>query len=105
MRTQWTITRDCIADPSYPAPSNSNAVGMVGPRNATLTSAQIKKHPDRIAFKLYDDDGTLYYEGFLILNPDDDGERIFAPLDDFGMPNAGCTEMKILSSSGKWETI
>ena len=38
-------------------------------------------------FRMYDDDGNLYYEGVCT-------ELEFDPLDDYGMPNAGCTYMK-----------
>ena len=41
-------------------------------------------------FSMYDDDDICYYEG--IIYGDYDG---FEPLDDFGMPNAGCTYIKI----------
>ena len=104
MRTNWTITVDHIAEPGEKAPSNQNAVGMIGPRDATLTHDQIKNHKDRVAFKMYDDDKNLYYSGFMV--PGDEGEAEFGPLDDFGTPNAGCTEIKIKNkSTGEWETV
>ena len=40
-------------------------------------------------FSLFDDDGECYYQG----RTSDDSS--FAPLDDFGKPNAGCTEIRI----------
>lgn len=42
-------------------------------------------------FELYDDDEELYYSGYAKQTNDTDG---FEPLDDFGMPNAGCTIIK-----------
>ena len=45
-------------------------------------------------FRLLDDDGEIYYEGFLI------GDE-FAPLDDFGEPNAGCTSIQV-QENGAW---
>jgi len=52
-------------------------------------------------FKMYDDDGELYYSGRIIGNYSG-----FEPLDDFGTPNAGCTEIKLLNSkTNKWETL
>ena len=89
MKTQWTITQDLIADPSAKPGTNCNAAGMVGPRDATLTADEIISHPKAAPFTMYDDDGELYYRG-MIVGPDD-----YAPLDDFGMPNAGCTEIRI----------
>jgi hypothetical protein len=37
----WIITTDFIADKDAPKPSNRNAVGMIGPRNSTLTAKEI----------------------------------------------------------------
>ena len=41
-------------------------------------------------FTMYDDDDNCYYQGMIYGNYDG-----FEPLDDFGMPNAGCTYIKI----------
>jgi hypothetical protein len=38
---------------------------------------------------MFDDDNILYYEGRILGN-----YRGFEPLDDYGMPNAGCTKIK-----------
>ena len=98
MRTQWTITKDNTAEPEDTQGTNINAVGTVGPRGATLTSAEIIAHPDAKQFRLLDDDGTVYYEGYVV------GEDEFAPLDDFGEPNAGCTVVEILED-GFWKPL
>ena len=63
--TQWTITVDHIAGEIEPGGAG-NAVGLVGPRGATLTHKQIINHPEGKRFRMLDDDGILYYEGFLI---------------------------------------
>ena len=97
--TQWTITKDNLAEPgAEPAASNSNAVGLIGPKRATLTAEQIVAHPDAKQFRLLDDDGAVYYEGYVV------GEDEFAPLDDFGEPNAGCSCIQILES-GEWKQL
>ena len=57
----------------------------VGVSNGT---ASIKENPVR--FSMYDDDDNCYYEGMLYGEYDG-----FEPLYDFGMPNAGCTYIKI----------
>ena len=44
-------------------------------------------------FRMFDDDGELYYEGRCTIES-------FAPLDDFGMPNAGCTTIKYRNETG-----
>lgn len=89
--TQWTITDDFIDN-------DREAEGTVGPRNADLSADEIVNHPQAKRFRMYDDDGTLYYEGSLV------GEDEFAPLDDFGEPNAGCTRIDILEG-GKWRPL
>ena len=54
-------------------------------------------------FRLLDDDGILYYSGVCLHGGSEDA--VFAPL-DWGMANAGCTEIQYLSLSGnKWETF
>ena len=92
----WTITKDYIADPDAKRGTNSNAVGMTGPHSipTALTAKKIAEHPDAKPFRMLDDDGILYYEGFLI------GDE-FAPLDDFGEANAGCTGIQVLEN-GEW---
>jgi len=49
-------------------------------------------------FRMFDDDGELYYEGYSIDNSS------FDPMDDFGTPNAGVTEIKYVNN-GKFETL
>lgn len=83
----WTITKDHIADETAKQGTNSNAVGVIGPRGATMTHDEIVKQG--VKFKMYDDDGELYYEGYLV------GGNGLEPLDDFGTPNAGAVRIKI----------
>lgn len=85
----WTITADWIADPDAKRATNANAVGVIGPRGTELTAAEIEGAEDAIGFRMFDDDGELYYQGFLV-GADATG---FEPLDDFGRPNAGCTQI------------
>ena len=79
-RYHWVITKDHIEKGK-----NSNA-GTIGPRTATLDSESIVKAG--AFFKIYDCDDILYYEGYI--TGDYDG---FEPLDDFGTPNAGATDI------------
>lgn len=52
------------------------------------------------SFHLHDDDGEIYYAGWA--RPEAD----FAPLDDFGMPNAGCTEIRYLNhETDRYDTL
>ena len=99
MKTQWTITSDHISEADKPTGTNLNAVGIVGPKDATLTAAEIVAHPEARQFQMLDDDRNLYYSGFTV-GPDD-----FAPLDDFGAPNAGATEIRYMNPRGVFETV
>lgn len=95
----WTITKDYLADPLARPCTNSNAVGIVGgTRGAMLTAQQIIDHPDAKRFRMLDDDGETYYEGFLV------GDDEFAPLDNFGEPNAGCTSIQV-QENGAWVEV
>ncbi|MCW3111307.1 MAG: hypothetical protein JWQ09_5813 [Segetibacter sp.] len=66
--------------------------------------AQIKKDGFTIHFKMYDDDGIHYYSGYLKAKYDG-SEAAFAPLDDYGMPNAGCTDIKYKEADGKYHSL
>lgn len=60
-----------------------------GPNNADESITA-----NKAVFKLYDDDGILYYTGEIFGEYDG-----FEPLDDFGAPCDGCTGIKI---DGEW---
>ena len=75
MKYYWKITRVHLD-------SRKDEVG-VSSGNATINEKSAR-------FTMYDDDDNCYYEGMIY--GDFDG---FEPLDDFGMPNAGCTYIKI----------
>lgn len=92
----WTITKDHIADLSAARGTNANAESMVGPSRAKLTHDEIVAHPDKQYFQMFDDDGELYYEGYIV--GDHEG---FEPLDDFGQPNAGATTIKYANKQGQ----
>ena len=92
MRNQWTITEDHIDD--------GRSVGTVGPNSATLSAEEIRKQGYH--FRMYQDDGVLYYGGYSTTNDD---ESAFGPLWDFGEPNAGCTGIKYKGKSGKYEWL
>lgn len=96
----WIITRDYIAWDGEPEGTNLNAKGVVGPRTyngATDTTAL------PIKFKLYDDDGELYYDGRM----NEDAMAEFGegdPLYCFGLPNAGATTLKY-NEDGEWKVL
>lgn len=87
MKYGWVITKDFLAnEESGPEGTNANAVGMAGPRDLSIPVDVIKLNGRE--FEMFDDDGVLYYEGFGLGCTGDE------PLTDFGMPNAGCTQIK-----------
>jgi hypothetical protein len=86
----WIITTDFI-EPSNNRRGEWLYASPRFPGNFTVANLPIE-------FRLYDGDGNLYYEGRM-QNED------FDPLDDFGGPNAGCTEIKTRSAGGAWTTL
>jgi len=87
----WVITWTSFED---------EAPGIIGPRGCTLTADEIKAQGRE--FRMRDDDGEHYYTGFYV-GPDDETE--FAPLDDYGMPNAGATGIEYRNAAGQWEAL
>jgi len=85
----WVITKDHI---------DTDQVGTNGPSDCMYTVEEITALG--IPFKLFDDDGELYYEGRWMDNGDHD------PLTDFGMGYAGCTRMDARDrKTGSWECV
>lgn len=72
-------------------------LGIMGPYGLTATAEEVKNQGQH--FRMYDDDGNLYYEGYCL------GDDLFAPLDDFGRPNAGCTEIHYKNEEGYWDIL
>jgi hypothetical protein len=79
--------------------------GKIGPRDAPdalVSGLQRRDVPSR-RFRIYDDDGVFYYAGRIA------GEYSgFEPLDDFGEPNCGCTEIRYqdwVTGRGKFEAL
>ena len=91
----WIITKDVV--------SNGEDEGRMGPRSTTLSADDIKSRGRD--FRMYDDDSNLYYEGKAVWDKDEETSG-FAPLENFGTPNAGCTYIKYLNkNTNKWETL
>jgi len=87
----WVITEDHLEG------EDSFDVGITGPSNAPNGLIVDVERGAGHVFELYDDDGELYYTGRIFTpNEDDYGyeEVCFAPLDDFGGPWAGATEVR-----------
>jgi hypothetical protein len=104
----WIIDFDHVTDHTDPEDS---AVGVCGPRNADerLIHNLRSKFADNLyeglgeirRFRLLDDDGNIYYYGRII---DTSDECLHAPLDDFGTPNAGCTNIEYFEEQEPPET-
>lgn len=90
----WKITKDYFAQPEDKPGTNGNAVGIE-------SNDWDESRADRatIQFRMFDDDMNLVYEGVM-------DRYSHAPLDDFGTPNFGCTELRYLTP-GKtvWELL
>lgn len=102
----WIITRDHLneADPEFWNNSEGRSdVGTIGPRNATPEQIAALESGKGETFRMYDDDGELYYTGLFL--GDSRSEDALGPLDDYGTPNAGCTEIRFARAGGVWETI
>jgi len=95
----WRITEDEIC--------GGDDTGVKGPRGYDEIKKRLDALPEdkkeTIRFRMLDDDGEIYYLGTMTTD-DPGGECLLAPLDDFGMPNAGCTSIQI-HKSGKWVTV
>jgi len=90
----WIITADLLED--------GDATGTIGPAGAGPDHIAQLKNGQGCAFRMLDDDEVLSYRGRII--GDFDG---LEPLDDFGMPNAGCTTIHLWKAGqgGGWEVV
>jgi hypothetical protein len=98
----WIITRDVMFDNGE---TERNEANTMGPSGLSPSQAQALEAGKGVPFRMYEDDGELLYEGRLLtMQHGDEGEYDMQPLDDFGMPNAGCTRIDV-KRNGKWETV
>ena len=99
----WKITHDHISEESWGEESRVGYYEEHGriPTEAVLIGLESPALPiteKRVKFRLYDDDGELYYEGEL--HDDDECLNQQAAL-KWGEADAGCTTIKVLRN-GKW---
>ena len=87
MSYRWIITKD-----HFDGNAEGNAVGVEGPSGC---DSNLKDNPQH--FSLWDDDRECYAEGMLYSTDDDHNyaDSLFAPLDNFGTPNWGCSAIKV----------
>jgi len=77
----WIITEDLISEGLDVGRAN------IAPEH---TKEQVRSSVKALPFLMFDDDGELYYRGKYL---EDEGSDELQPLDDFGTPNAGCTNI------------
>lgn len=103
----WVIDKDHLAEPGAdPGSFADNAATVSGPSAAPqglLTALALGRGHK---FRLLDDDQEVYYTGRIIfaddIGPNEaDDEAAFGPLWDFGLPNAGATEIQY-REGGRW---
>lgn len=99
----WIITKDFLADENEKPGTNLNAVGVIGPSGTSEETIALLEAGKGRAFRMYDDDGEHYYSGRLI--GDSESDEGFLPLDNFGIPNAGCVRIDYAYEGGKWVTL
>ena len=95
--SQRPNTYHWMVDKAY-GPCSNEKLPVHGPGDCDADEAF---GPNAERFHMMDDDGEIYYGG-LIQGTDYLG---FEPLDDFGMPNAGCTEIHYINADGEWEQL
>ena len=83
----WIIEKDHI--------ENGHSNGVDGPGGCDTT---LRTNPAK--FEMFDDDGTLYYSG-TIYGVYDGCE----PLDDYGMPGAGCTRIDVAGKTLRFNVM
>lgn len=92
----WLITKDHLfdgatnqtANPEWQMPDEA---GTTGPSDATPEQLAALADNQGHVFRMYDDDGILYYSGRMVGDP---SEYSDGPLRDFGGPNAGAVLIK-----------
>lgn len=107
----WRIDKDNLAESLA---IGTNETGVAGPYNAPenllnyLSSGRNGKAPEGVKaykFRMYDDDGILYYTGHLAVimadGAEPDADALMSPLYDFGGPGAGATLIKY-ANHPKW---
>jgi hypothetical protein len=96
----WVITIDHLYQPGDELPSR---VGTQGPHDATDEQLARAASEGR-EWRVLDGDCIPYYSGKIWTDDEPGTETDFAPLDDFGRPDAGATEIQY-REDGKWVTL
>ena len=98
----WKINCSHIEDDRERSPV---PVAIYGPHSITHAQRAALDAGRGFSFRLYDDAGALYFRGITLVDPmKGDADSLFAPLDDYGDPDAGCTTIKYLINE-RWEAL
>lgn len=98
----WVIDKDHLAEPGEKGEAGVHGPYGGSPHRAGRPLPAADELFARLAagegvkFRMFDDDGEVYYSGRVVAADGDyTSEEVCAgPLDDFGMPNAGCTHIR-----------
>lgn len=95
-KAAWVIMHDHIEE--------EGMVNIVGPHNADKKHLDDQIKADKtIHFRMYDDDGLMYYEGEMTKECFE--HRPEAPLEDYGTPNAGAVRLDVKTDTKGWEVL
>lgn len=108
-RNQWVISKvflEFMSDEVGTRSAGTTLPKLKGTGKTTKEIATLARAEGMTQrFRMLDDDGQVYYEGYMVPFEDhDDNSDGFEPLDDFGMPNSGCTELQYWDKTG-WTTL
>lgn len=104
--TAWIITKDKVyADLKDLLPDIKSDKGLTGPRSASEKDLERLRNGEGKRFRMLDDDGNIYYYGRWLeddeCTAEYEGDPELAPLDNFGMPNAGAVQIEYAEG---WDT-
>lgn len=92
----WTITRDHLEDADQTGSKWTSGPSNISERQSAMLTAgaPLVDGYERHVFRMYDDDGILYYTGRAVFPAEAQAfsdEPLVAPLYQFGAPDAGAT--------------
>lgn len=99
----WIIDTDHWPDTDSPEGTNANAKGVMGPHDISHVNLKALLAGEGRTFRMLDADGEKMYTGRIVTPAgEEEGVMDFAPLEDFGKPNAGATEIHYQRDNGAW---
>ena len=111
MAYAWIITKDHLNGPGgeFAGQGYADEAGTMGPSDAPQELQDRLRRGEGHTFRMYDDDGNLYYTGKALGTGEDEpvGENAsenfcYGPLRDYGAPNAGAVVIRWHGHQG-WE--